>query len=324
VPHAIRIHAHGGPEVLRWEEVDPDERGRGEVLIRQTAIGLNFIDVYERTGLYRHPLPVGVGREAAGVVEELGRGVRTLAVGDRVAYVSSEPGAYAQYRVMPAARLVRVPEGVSDRLAAAAMLKGLTAQCLLRRVWRVRRGQVVVIHAAAGGVGLIAVQWALSLGAVVIGVVGSESKAAIVRSFGCERVLVLGQDELAPRVREMSGGAGAHVVYDSVGRDTWTASLDCLRKRGLMVSYGNSSGPVPPFAPLELSRRGSLHLTRPTLFDYIATRAELESAARELFELIGRGTLRIEIGRNYALQDVAQAHRDLEARRTVGSTVLLP
>jgi NADPH2:quinone reductase len=324
VPHAIRIHAHGDPDVLRWEEVDPGEPGRGEVLIRQTAIGLNFIDVYERTGLYKHPLPVGLGREAAGVVEDVGPGVRTLAVGDRVAYVSSEPGAYAQYRVMPAARLVRVPQGVSDRLAAAAMLKGLTAQCLLRRVWRVRRGQVIVIHAAAGGVGLIAVQWALALGALVIGVVGTESKAAIVRSFGCERVLVLGQDELAPRVREMSGGAGAHVVYDSVGRDTWTASLDCLRQRGLMVSYGNSSGPVPPFAPLELSRRGSLYLTRPTLFDYIATRAELEAAARELFALIGSGTLRIEIGHNYALQDVAQAHRHLEARRTVGSTVLLP
>jgi NADPH:quinone reductase len=324
VPHAIRIHAHGDPDVLRWEEVDAGEPGRGDVLVRQTAIGLNFIDVYERTGLYKHPLPVGLGREAAGVVEEVGRGVRTLAVGDRVAYVSSEPGAYAQYRVMPAARLVRVPQGVSDRLAAAAMLKGLTAQCLLRRVWRVRRGQVIVIHAAAGGVGLIAVQWALALGAVVIGVVGSESKAAIVRSFGCERVLVVGEDELAPRVREMSGGAGAHVVYDSVGRDTWTASLDCLRRRGLMVSYGNSSGPVPPFAPLELSRRGSLYLTRPTLFDYIATRAELEAAARELFELIGSGTLRIEIRHNYALQDVAQAHRDLEARLTVGSTVLLP
>jgi NADPH2:quinone reductase len=229
-----------------------------------------------------------------------------------------------QQRVMPAERLLRLPEGVGDRLAAAAMLKGMTAQTLLRRVWRVRRGQVIVIHAAAGGVGLIAVQWALSLGAIVIAVVGSEAKAAVVREYGCERVLVLGRDELAPRVRELSRGAGAHVVYDSVGRDTWSASLDCLRPRGLMVSFGNSSGPVPPFAPLELSRRGSLYLTRPTLFDYIRRRAELESAARELFELIGRGTIRIEIGRNYALQDAAQAHRDLEARKTVGSTVLLP
>jgi NADPH2:quinone reductase len=324
MPHAIRIHAHGGPEVLRWEDVDPGEPGRGEVLIRQTAVGLNFLDVYERTGLYPVSLPAGLGREAAGVVESVGRGVRSLAPGDRVAYVSSKSGAYAQQRVMPADRLVRVPEGVSDRLAAAAMLKGLTAQFLLRRTWRVKRGEVVVIHAAAGGVGLIAVQWALSLGATVIGVVGSEVKARVVREHGCERVLVLGQDEIAARVREMSGGAGAHVVYDSVGKDTFVASLDCLRQRGLMVTFGNSSGPVPPIAPLELSRRGSLYLTRPTLFNYIASRAELAAASRELFEIIGRGAVRIEIGRTYALQDVAQAHRDLEARRTVGSTVLLP
>ena len=322
--HGIRIHRYGGPEVLRWEEVPPGDPGRGEVLIRHTAIGLNFIDVYERTGLYKGALPVVPGREAAGVVEEVGRGVRNFAPGDRVAYASGKPGAYVQKRVMPAERLVRLPEGVGDRLAAAAMLKGMTAQTLLRRVWRVRRAQVIVIHAAAGGVGLIAVQWAMSLGALVIAVVGSEAKAAVVREYGCERVLVLGPDELAPRVRELSGGAGAHVVYDSVGRDTWNASLDCLRPRGLMVSFGNSSGPVPPFAPLELSRRGSLYLTRPTLFDYIRRRAELESSAHELFELIGRGTIRIEIGRNYALQDAAQAHRDLEARQTVGSTVLLP
>jgi NADPH2:quinone reductase len=280
--------------------------------------------VYERTGLYKGALPLVPGREAAGVVEEVGRGVRSLAPGDRVAYAYAKPGAYVQQRLMPAERLVRIPQGVSDRLAAAAMLKGMTAESLLRRVWRVRRGHVIVIHAAAGGVGLIAVQWAMSLGAVVIAVVGSEAKAAVVREYGCERVLVLDRDELAPRVRELSGGAGAHIVYDSVGRDTWNASLDCLRPRGLMVSYGNASGPVPPFAPLELSRRGSLYLTRPTLFDYIRRRAELESSARELFELIGRGTIRIEIGRNYALQDAAQAHRDLEARQTVGSTVLLP
>jgi NADPH2:quinone reductase len=322
--HGIRIHAYGGPEVLRWEEVLPGDPGRGEVLIRHTAIGLNFIDVYERTGLYKGALPLVPGREAAGVVEEVGRGVRSLAPGDRVGYAYSKPGAYVQQRVMPAERLVRIPHGVSDRLAAAAMLKGLTAECLLRRVWRVRRGQVIVIHAAAGGVGLIALQWALHLGAFVIAVVGSEAKAAVVREHGCEHVLVWGKDDLASRVRELSGGAGAHVVYDSVGRDTWSASLDSLRPRGLMVSFGNSSGPVPPFAPLELSRRGSLYLTRPTLFDYIRRRTEFESAARELFDLIGRGTIRIEIGRNYALQDAAQAHRDLEGRQTVGSTVLLP
>ena len=322
--HGIRIHTHGGPEVLRWEEVPAGEPGRGEVLIRHTAIGLNFIDVYERTGLYPGRLPLVPGREAAGVVEAVGRGVRTLVPGDRVAYAYSKPGAYVQQRVMPAERLVRIPEGVSDRLAAAAMLKGMTAQTLLRRVWRLRRGHVAVIHAAAGGVGLIALQWAQNLGATVIAVVGSEAKAAIVREYGCERVLVLGQGDLAPRVRELSGGVGAHVVYDSVGRDTWDASLDSLRPRGLMVSFGNSSGPVPPFAPLELSRRGSLYLTRPTLFDYIKRRSELEAAARELFELIGRGTIRIEIGRNHALPDAAQAHRELETRQTVGSTVLLP
>jgi len=322
--HGIRIHTHGGPEVLRWEEVPAGEPGRGEVLIRHTAIGLNFIDVYERTGLYPGRLPLVPGREAAGVVEAVGRGVRTLVPGDRVAYAYSKPGAYVQQRVMPAERLVRIPEGVSDRLAAAAMLKGMTAQTLLRRVWRLRRGHVAVIHAAAGGVGLIALQWAQNLGATVIAVVGSEAKAAVVREYGCERVLVLGQGDLAPRVRELSGGVGAHVVYDSVGRDTWDASLDSLRPRGLMVSFGNSSGPVPPFAPLELSRRGSLYLTRPTLFDYIKRRSELEAAARELFELIGRGTIRIEIGRNHALPDAAQAHRELETRQTVGSTVLLP
>jgi NADPH2:quinone reductase len=322
--HGIRIHEHGGPEVLRWEEVPAGEPGRGEVLIRHTAIGLNFIDIYERTGLYPGTLPLAPGREAAGVVEEVGRGVRTVVPGDRVAYAYGKPGAYVQARVMPAERLVRIPEGVSDRLAAAAMLKGMTAQTLLRRVWRLRRGHIAVIHAAAGGVGLIALQWALHLGVVVIAVVGSEAKAAVVREYGCERVVVLGQADLAARVREMSGGAGAHVVYDSVGRDTWTASLDSLQPRGLMVSYGNSSGPVPPFAPLELSRRGSLYLTRPTLFDYIRRRSELEAAARELFDLIGRGTIRIEIGQNYPLQDAAQAHRDLETRQTVGSTVLLP
>jgi len=322
--HGIRIHTHGGPEVLRWEEVPAGEPGRGEVLIRHTAIGLNFIDVYERTGLYPGRLPLVPGREAAGVVEAVGRGVRTLVPGDRVAYAYSKPGAYVQQRVMPAERLVRIPEGVSDRLAAAAMLKGMTAQTLLRRVWRLRRGHVAVIHAAAGGVGLIALQWAQNLGATVIAVVGSEAKAAVVREYGCERVLVLGQGDLAPRVRELSGGVGAHVVYDSVGRDTWDASLDSLRPRGLMVSFGNSSGPVPPFAPLELSRRGSLYLTRPTLFDYIKRRSELEAAARELFELIGCGTIRIEIGRNHALPDAAQAHRELETRQTVGSTVLLP
>jgi len=324
MPHAIRIHAHGGPEVLQWEFIAASVPGRGEVLVRQTAIGLNFIDVYERTGLYPGALPMTLGREGAGVVEAVGPRVRGVAVGDRVAYVSAQPGAYAQERVLPADRLVKIPDGVSDRLAAAAMLKGLTAQFLLRRTHRVRKGDAVVIHAAAGGVGLIAAQWARDLGALVIGVVGSDAKAEIARGHGCHHALVLGRDDLAARVRELTGGLGAHVVYDSVGKDTFVASLDSLRPLGMMVSYGNASGPVPPVAPLELARRGSLFLTRPTLFHYIARRADLDRAARELFEVIGRGAVRIEIGQTYPLQDVAQAHRDLEARRTVGSTVLLP
>jgi NADPH2:quinone reductase len=324
MPNAIRIHAHGGPEVLQWEAIDVSEPGRGEVLIRQTAIGLNFIDVYERTGLYPGALPTGLGREGAGVVEAVGPRVRGLAVGDRVAYVSSQPGAYAQERVVPADRVVKVPDGVSDRLAAAAMLKGLTAWFLLRRTHRVARGDAVVVHAAAGGVGLILAQWARHLGATVIGVVGSDAKASIALAHGCHHALVLGRDDLVARVREFTGDEGARVVYDSVGRDTFFASLDCLRPLGLMVSYGNASGPVPPIAPLELSKRGSLFLTRPTLFHYTARRADLERGARELFDVIGRGVVRIEIGQTYALQDVAQAHRDLEARRTIGSTVLIP
>jgi len=324
MPHSIRIHAHGGPEVLQWEAVEPSAPGPGEVLIRQTAIGLNFIDVYERTGLYPGALPMTLGREGAGVVEALGPKVRGVAVGDRIAYVSAQPGSYAQERVMPADRVVKIPDGVSDRLAAAALLKGLTAQFLLRRTHRVRKGDAVVIHAAAGGVGSIASQWARDLGATVIGVVGSDAKAAIAREHGCQHVLVLGRDDLPARVREITGGLGAHVVYDSVGKDTFFASLDCLRPLGMMVSYGNASGPVPPVAPLELARRGSLFLTRPTLFHYIARRAELERAARELFEVIGRGVVRVEIGQTCALQDAAQAHRDLEARRTIGSTVLIP
>ena len=324
MPHAIRIHAHGGPEVLCWEAVAAADPGPGEVLIRQTAIGLNFIDVYERTGLYPGALPSGLGREGAGVVEAVGPRVRGFKPGNRVAYVSQQPGAYAQERTIAADRLVKIPDGVSDRLAAAAMLKGLTAWFLLRRTHRVARGETVVVHAAAGGVGLILSQWARHLGATVVGVVGSDAKAEVARAHGCHHVLVLGRDDLPARVRSLTGGQGAHVVYDSVGKDTFTASLDSLRPLGMMVTYGNASGPVPPFAPLELARRGSLFLTRPILFHYVARRAELERGARELFDVIGRGAVRIEIGQSYALQDVAQAHRDLEARRTVGSTVLIP
>jgi NADPH2:quinone reductase len=324
MPHAIRIHEYGGPEVMRWEEIPARDPGRGEVLVRQTAVGLNFIDVYERTGLYGGSLPGGLGREAAGVVTAVGPGVRAVQPGDRVAYASNTPGAYADERLLPASQLVPVPDGVSDRLAAAVLLKGMTAQALLRRTYKVRKGTVAVVHAAAGGVGSILVQWALHLGAHVIAVVGGDDKAAMVRALGCRDVLVSGRDDLAAGVKALTGGKGAHVVYDSVGKYTFFASLDALRPLGLMVTYGNASGPVPPIAPLELARRGSLFLTRPVLFSYTSTRSDLLRTAREVFEVIGRGVVRIEIGQTYAMRDVPQAHRDLQSRRTIGSTVLLP
>jgi NADPH2:quinone reductase len=324
MPHAIRIHEYGGPEVMRWEEIPPRDPGRGEVLVRQTAVGLNFIDVYERTGLYGGSLPGGLGREAAGVVTAVGPRVAEVKPGDRVAYASNTAGAYADERLLPASQLVPVPEGVSDRLAAAALLKGMTAQVLLRRTYKVRKGTVTVVHAAAGGVGSILVQWALHLGAHVIAVVGSDDKAAVVRALGCRDVLVSGRDDLAAGVKALTRGKGAHVVYDSIGKDTFFASLDALRPLGLMVTYGNASGPVPPVAPLELARRGSLFLTRPVLFSYTSTRSDLLRTAREVFDVIGRGVVRIEIGQTYAMRDVQQAHRDLQSRRTIGSTVLLP
>jgi NADPH2:quinone reductase len=324
MPHAIRIHAHGGPEVMQWDEVELPVPARGQALLRHSAIGLNFIDCYERSGLYPGPLPMTLGREGAGVVLALGPGVKGLEPGDRVAYVSNVAGAYAEQRVMPADRLVKIPDGVSDRLAAASMLKGMTAQFLLRRTFRVKKGTVAVVHAAAGGVGLIAAQWAHHLGATVIGVVGSDAKAELAARNGCDAVVVSSREDLAARVKALTKGRGADVIYDSIGKDTFFASLDSLRPLGMMVTYGNSSGAVPPFQPLELSKRGSLFLTRPTLFHYIARRADLERSARELFEVIGSGAVRVEIGQTYALRDVAQAHRDLEGRRTVGSTVLLP
>ena len=309
---------------MLWEDLETRPPAKGEALVRHTAIGLNFIDVYERTGLYAGTLPTGLGHEAAGVVEAVGRGVRGVSVGQRVAYAVSTTGAYAEEAVVPADRLVPVPDDVSDQLAAAALLKGLTAQVLLRRTYRVTKGTVVVVHAAAGGVGSILVQWAGHLGARVIAVVGSAAKVDAVRTLGCRDVLVLGQDDLPARVRELSDGQGAHVVYDSVGKDTFFASLDSLRPLGLMVSYGNASGPVPPIAPLELARRGSLFLTRPVLFSYVTGRSGLLRSAKELFDVVGQGVVRIEIGQTYALRDVQRAHRDLQERRTVGSTVLLP
>jgi NADPH2:quinone reductase len=324
MPKAIRLHETGGPEVLRLEDHGPGAPAPGEVQLRHTAIGLNYIDVYDRTGLYPTPLPSGLGREAAGVVTAVGRRVRGLRIGDRVAYVHSQPGSYCELRNLPADRVVKLPRAIADEQAAVLMLKGLTAHYLLRRTVRVQRGDWLLVHAAAGGVGLILCQWARALGARVIGVVGSEAKVAIARRNGCRHVLVMGRDPIAAGVKRITRGAGVRVVYDSVGKDTFMESLDCLAPLGTMVTYGNASGPPPAISPLELARRGSLFLTRPSLFAYIARRADLDAAARETFRMVSSGKVRITIGQRYALADAAAAHRDLEARRTVGATVLLP
>lgn len=330
MPHAIRMHRSGGPEVLQWEPVEVGEPEADEVRLRHTAIGLNFIDVYERTGIYPVPFPAIPGKEAAGVIEAVGAKVKQFSVGQRVAYVSTVSGAYCQSRVMSADRLVHLPDAIEDTQAAAMMLKGLTVQALLRQTYRVRKSHTLLIHAAAGGVGLIAVQWAKHLGAKVIAIVGSAQKADLVREHRADHVL-LAQDanqqanpEWVAQVKSITRGRGVDVVYDSVGKDTFMASLDCLRPRGMMVTFGNASGPVPPIAPLELSKRGSLFLTRPTLFHYIARRGELQRAAQELFNLAARSVINVHVGQTYPLQDAARAHRELEARQTTGSTVLVP
>ena len=321
--HAVRIHSYGGPEVLRWEAVDVPEPGKGQVRVRHTAIGLNFIDTYERTGLYPIQLPAVLGREAAGVVEAVGPGVGQPKVGDRVAYAFNSSGAYAEARVLPAERLVRIPDGVDDNHAAALMLKGMTAQMLLRQTYRVRKGNTLLVHAAVGGVGSILVQWAKHLGATVIAVVGSAAKAERARALGADHALLSGEDWVG-RTKAATQNRGVDVVYDSVGKDTFIGSLDCLRPRGLMVTYGNASGPVPPMAPLELSKRGSLFLTRPTLFHYIPTRPSLVRAASEMFELVAKSVIEVQVGQVYPLQEAARAHVDLEARRTIGASVLIP
>lgn len=324
MPKVVRMHQCGGPEALVLEDMDLGPPAPDEVQIRHCAIGLNFIDVYDRTGLYAMDLPGVLGREAAGVITALGRKVRGFRLGERVAYVHSKPGAYAELRNVPVERVVKVPAGISDLQAAALMLKGLTAHYLLRRTYRVQRGDFVLVHAAAGGVGLILCQWARALGAKVIGVVGSDAKAELARKNGCRHVLISGRDELVPGVKRLTRDAGVAVVYDSVGKDTFFESLDCLRPLGMMVSYGNASGPPPAVSPLELTKRGSLYLTRPQLFNYIARREDLDAAARELFAAVKSRKVRIRIGQTYPLSEVAQAHRDLEARRTTGSTVLIP
>jgi NADPH2:quinone reductase len=321
---AIVFREHGGAEVLKWERREVPPPGKGEAQLRHTAIGVNFIDIYDRSGLYPRPLPEVPGREAAGVVVALGKGVRGLKLGQRVAYVIGAAGAYSEHRNIQAERLVKLPPAISDEQAAAIMLKGLTAEYLLRRTYRVQRGDYVLVHAAAGGVGSLLTQWARLLGARLMGIVGSEAKAAVARRQGCHVVFVAGRDEIVPSVREYTRGRMAHVVYDSVGKDTFIESLDCLRPRGMMVSFGNASGPVPAVAPLELTRRGSLFLTRPSLFDYIASPDELAAAAQALFAQVRSGKIRVQIGQRYALQDAAQAHRDLETRRTVGACVLIP
>ena len=325
--HAMRIHRTGGPEVLCWEEIDLPAPAAGEATVRHEAVGLNFIDIYHRAGIYPVPLPSGIGMEGAGVVTAVGGGVTDIAVGDRVAYASGplEPvGAYAEARNMPADRLVKLPAGIDCKAAAAMMLQGMTAQYLLRRTYRVQAGDTVLIHAAAGGVGLIACQWAKALGATVIGTVGSDEKAALARAHGCDHPVVYTRENLVDRVKAITGGEGVPVVYDSIGKDTFCSSLDCLRPLGLMVSFGNASGTVPPVDLGELTRRGSLYLTRPSLFSYTARRADLLATAGELFEVVTSGRVKIEVNQTYALKDAARAQADLAARKTTGSTVLLP
>ena len=325
MPKAIRIHEYGGPEVLRWEEVEVGDPGHGQLRVRHAAVGLNYIDVYHRTGLYPLPsLPWTLGMEGAGQVEAVGEGVTEFKVGDRVAYASPPVGAYAEVRLIPADRVVALPDTIDDRTAAAMMLQGMTAQYLLRRTYRVRPGDAILLHAAAGGVGLIASQWARDLGATVIGTVGSDDKAELARAHGCHHVIVYSRENFAERVREITGGQGVAVVYDSVGQATFMGSLDCLRPLGTMVSFGNASGPVPPFEPGILAAKGSLFLTRPSLMHYTAKRADLVASAAELFEVVGNGVVKIEVRQTYPLAETAQAHRDLEARQTTGSTVLLP
>lgn len=325
MPKAIRIHQHGGPEVLTYEEVDPVKPGPGEALLRQTAIGLNYLDTYFRTGLYPAPngLPLIPGGEAAGVVMAVGEGVTLVKPGDRVAYIAGT-GSYAEERVMPADRLVVLPDGVSDRQAAAMMLKGMTAEYLLRRTYPVKKGDTILYHAAAGGVGLIVGQWAKSLGATVIGTASSAEKIALAKAHGYDHVINYRETDFVEAVKEITGGGKCDVVYDSVGKDTFPGSLDCLKPRGMFVAFGQSSGPIPPVNLAILSQKGSLYATRPTLFAYVATREDLEASSRALFDVVANGTVTIEINQTYALKDAAQAHADLEARKTTGTTVLIP
>ncbi len=324
MPKAIRFHKTGGPEVLVWEDVEVGDPGPGQVRIRQHAVGLNFVDVYQRSGLYPMQLPSGTGSEGAGVVEAVGAGVTELKAGDRVAYASAPLGAYSEVRLYPADRAVKIPDGISFETAAAMMLKGMTAQYLIKRTFKVQPGMTVLWHAAAGGVGLIASQWLKTLGVTVIGTVGSDQKAALAKAHGCEHTIVYTRENFVERVKEITGGKGVPVVYDSVGKLTFMGSLDCLQPIGMMVSFGNASGAVEPFPPTILAQKGSLYLTRPTLVNYTAKREDLVACANDLFDVVKSGKVKIEIAQRYALKDAAQAHRDLEGRKTTGSTVLTP
>ncbi|MBX6322981.1 MAG: quinone oxidoreductase [Rhodospirillaceae bacterium] len=322
--HAIRMHEKGGPEVLRWEEVELPDPGPGEVRVRNVAVGVNYIDTYHRSGLYPITWPSGVGLEAAGVVEAVGPGVTMFKAGDRVAHGTGPLGAYAERRNVPADHLVKLPDAIDERTAAAMMLKGMTVEYLVRRTFPVKAGQTVLFHAAAGGVGSIAVQWLKHLGATVIGTVGGPEKAAKAKALGCDHVIDYRREDFVARVKEVTGGKGVPVVYDGVGKDTFMGSLDCLAPRGMLVTFGNASGPAPAFEPIVLSRKGSLFLTRPTLMHYVATRAELEESAHALFDVVSRGAVKIQIDHTHPLREAAQVHRDLESRKTTGSIVLLP
>jgi NADPH:quinone reductase len=323
MPHAIRIYETGGPEKMKWEEVQVGNPGAGEVRVRSTAVGLNFVDTYHRSGLYPQPLPITLGMEGAGVVEAVGPKVREFKVGDRVAY-ANPIGSYAEVLLRPADRLVKIPAGVDDKIAAAIMLKGMTAWYLIKRTYKVKKGDTILMHAAAGGVGQILCQWAKSLGATVIGTVGSDDKAVLAKKAGCKHVIVTSREKFLPRVKEITKGKGVPVVYDGVGKDTFMDSLDCLAPLGMMVSFGNASGAVTQFNPGLLSQKGSLFLTRPTLYSYVAKREDLVKAAQDLFAVVKKKTVKISINQTYPLCEAAQAHSDLESRKTTGSTILLP
>jgi NADPH2:quinone reductase len=324
MPNAIRFHKNGGPEVMQWESVDVGEPGPGEARVRHTAIGVNYIDTYHCSGLYKLALPSGLGTEGAGIVEAVGPGVTDVRSGDRVAYSGGPLGAYSEVRVMPADRLVKLPDGVSDKVAATLMLKGLTVQYLFRQTFPLKGGETILLHAAAGGIGLIACQWARALGVTMIGTVGSDEKAALAKANGCAHTIDYTRENFVERVKQLTGGKGVPVVYDGVGKDTFPASLDCLSPRGMLVSFGNASGAIAAFDILLLSQKGSLYATRPTLATYTASRPAMLKMSEEMFSLVLSGKLANEPRQTYALKDAAQAHRDLQSRKTTGATILLP